>query len=83
VSGSLSTSSQPRLLVMNIEFDGKPIGTCQEWTNVNSHIPLVPVLLTVPKPPLGNHVLQLSVGSGNTNSDVNDYYNVTVIELTH
>ncbi len=81
VSGSLSTSKPALLLVMNIDFDGNRIGTCQEWINVSSHISLVPVLLTVPTPPAGNHVIELSVGSGNTASDVNDYYNVTVIEL--
>jgi hypothetical protein len=81
VSGSLSTSKPSRLLVMNIDFDGNTIGTCQEWINVNSHMSLVPVLLTIPHPPAGNHVIELSVGSGDTASDLNDYYNVTVIEL--
>jgi hypothetical protein len=81
VSGSLSTGNPARLLVMNIDFDGIRIGTCQEWINVNSHISLVPVLLSVPTPAAGNHVIALSVGSGDTSTDQNDYYNVTVIEL--
>ncbi|HET6843847.1 MAG TPA: hypothetical protein VFK06_19525 [Candidatus Angelobacter sp.] len=81
VSGSLWTSHQPKLLVMSIALDGNKIGTCQEWSNVNaSHEALVPVLLTVHNPPAGNHVIELTVASGD-NSDVNDYYNVTVVEF--
>src|SRR6267154_3242986 len=34
VSGSLSTSNPALLLVMNIDFDGNRLGTCQEWINV-------------------------------------------------
>ena len=81
VSGSLSTTSQPRLLQTGIYFDGDLIANCQEWSNVNSHLSLIPVLLTVANRPAGNHVIEITIVSGGTNSDVNDFYNVTVIEL--
>lgn len=81
VSGSLWTSHQPKLMVMNIALDGNKIGTCQEWSNVNSsHEALVPVLLTANSPAAGNHVIELTVASGDI-SDLNDYYNVTVVEF--
>jgi hypothetical protein len=81
-SGSLSTTSSPRLMQMRILFDGDQISTCQEWINVNSHGSLVPVFLTHVGAGLGNHVIELQVASGGTSSDLNDYYNVTIIELS-
>jgi hypothetical protein len=82
VSGSLSTSQKDTRMVMDIFLDTNKIGTAQEWTNPSgSHASLVPVLLTVPPQIVGNHVVELRVASANTNSDFNDFYNVTVIEL--
>lgn len=79
-SGSLSTSNPARLLQMGIYLDGDLIANGQEWINVSSHISLIPVLLTVGSRAAGNHVIELRVVSGSTSSDLNDYYNVTVIE---
>ena len=80
-SGSLSTSNPARLLQMGIYLDGDLIANGQEWINVSSHISLIPVLLTVGSRATGNHVIELRVVSGSTSSDLNDYYNVTVIEM--
>jgi len=65
---------------MNILLNGNIIGTCVVYANeTNSHKTFVPVLLTVTGIPAGNHNIQLQ-GLFGTNGDLNDFYNVTVIE---
>jgi hypothetical protein len=81
VSGSLWATTTG-LMQMGIFLDGEQIQTCNEWANPQStHLSLVPVLFTLPRQAAGNHVLELRIASGNTISDINDYYNATVVEL--
>jgi hypothetical protein len=83
VSGSLWAATPNIGLKLGIFLDGTQILTCNEFANpAGTHLSLIPVLFTVPKQPAGNHVLELRTVSGGTNSDVNDFYNATVIELT-
>jgi hypothetical protein len=79
VSGSLSSNST-QLMQLGIFLDGEQVQTCQEWVNPTGiHMSLVPVLFTTDKQPAGNHVMELRVVNGI--SDINDYYNVTVVEF--
>jgi hypothetical protein len=82
VSGSLWAATPDIKLSMGIVFDGEQIQQCTETANpAATHLTMPPLLFTVPKQPAGNHVLELRVVSGGTNSDFNDFYNATVIEL--
>jgi hypothetical protein len=82
VSGSLWAATSNIMLSIGIFLDGQQIQTCSEFANpAGTHLAMVPVFFTVPKQPAGNHVLELRVVSGGTNSDSNDIYNATVVEL--
>ena len=82
VSGSLWAATPNIGLKLGIILDGNQIQVCEEYANqAGVHLSLIPVLFTVPKQLAGNHVLELRTVSGGTNSDANDAYNATVIEL--
>lgn len=83
VSGSLF-ALQGTVMVMNISLDTDIIGNCQVANaSPSTYAALIPVLLTtVQNPPAGNHVIELTIGStANFASDVDCFFNVTVIEL--
>jgi len=82
VSGTLWATRPNPTVTMDILLDTHKIGSCKMWINPQGvHTTLPPVTLTVPQQLGGNHVLELKIESGNTSSDSNDFYNVTVIEL--
>ena len=82
VSGSLWAATPNIMLSLGIFLDGQQIQACSQFANpAATHLALVPMFFTVPKQAAGNHVLELRTVSGGTNSDTNDLYNATVVEL--
>jgi len=82
ISGSLWAATPNIKLSMGVFFDAELIQQCSEFANpAGTHLTMPALLFTVPKKAPGNHVLELRTVSGGTNSDGNDFYNATVIEL--
>jgi len=79
VSGSARTGSAPTLLAVDIELDGKVIGSIVEWFNENeSHRALVPVVIPV-QFGFGPHSIRLVPQSGATITDSNDHFNAVIM----
>jgi hypothetical protein len=66
---------------MDIKVDGAVKGQARSWTNeVDSHKAFVAAHVVVPGIERGDHKLTLEALDGTT-TDVNDYFNVAVLEL--
>ncbi len=67
------------MIGINVLLDGQSIGSSTVWTNeASSHKALVPVFIPTTLD-YENHTLTLEVLNNNTNTDLNDNFNVTLI----
>lgn len=79
VSGSAWSGNTDQLIGMNVLLDGQAIWSSTVWTNESSsHKALVPVFIPTSLS-FGDHILELEVVDNNTNTDINDNFNVTLI----
>lgn len=80
-AGSGWSSKVDSLIGMNVLVDGKPMGTAQVFTNeAASHKAFIPISVSLPGVGAGTHVVVLQPLPG-TNTDGNDFFNVTVVEV--
>jgi hypothetical protein len=67
---------------MAIKLDGTQVSSATTWSNVEkAHHAFVPESLVLRGIAAGNHTIQLAASPGDTLSDANDYFSVTVLEL--
>jgi hypothetical protein len=67
---------------MQVFFGANAVGTAQVWTNeANSHKSFVSVFPVVYNVPRGPVTIKLDRLNTQTNTDQNDFYRVTVVEL--
>ena len=82
-SGSAWTRTQWATIGMNVVVDGTTVGTVKLATNeTNSHKAMVSNVIVVSGLAAGQHAILLVPMDANTVSDVNDYYDLTVVELS-
>jgi hypothetical protein len=83
-AGSGWSSTENQLIGMNVFVNGKNVGTAQVWTNeAESHKAFVsafPVVYAKDVGP-GPVTIKLDTLNAQTNTDQNDFYRVTVVEL--
>jgi Tfp pilus assembly protein PilV len=80
-AGSGWSATKDQLIGMTVSVNNKQVGTAETWTNEPaSHKAFVSVfpVVTVPK---GNVNIKLDKLNAQTNTDQNDRYRVTVVEL--
>lgn len=78
VSGSAWSQNEGQLSIQLL-LDGNPVGEAIGFTNEgSSHKALVPVFLSSGMT-LGSHTITLEVGNGNTITDLNDNFQVSLI----
>jgi len=80
-AGSGWSGTKDQLIGITVSVNNKQVGTAETWTNESaSHKAFVSVfpVVTVPK---GNVNIKLDKLNAQTNSDGNDRYRVTVVEL--
>lgn len=66
---------------IHVLFNGTPLAKSLLWANEgNSHKALPSIFAFIPRPPAAQHTISLVPHSG-TETDQNDQFNVTVIEL--
>jgi len=67
---------------MQVFFGANAVGTAQVWTNeANSHKSFVSVFPVVYNVPRGPVTIKLDRLNAQTNTDQNNFYRVTVVEL--
>ena len=83
VAGSGWSSTQPQLIGMNVSVNGKQVGTAQVWTNeADSHKAFVSTFPVVYARDVGPGPVTIKLDKfEETNTDENDFYRVTVVEL--
>jgi hypothetical protein len=80
VSGSVSSTTAGQLVGVQVLFDRGVAGTCSVFCNAaNSHQTLIPALLQATIPGSGTHAIALVPATPSTQSDANDFYQVTLI----
>jgi len=80
--GSAWTRTLWSTIGANVVVDGSSVGSIKLATNeVNSHKALVSNVIVAPGLPAGQHTIQLVALDGNTVTDANDYFDLTVVEL--
>jgi hypothetical protein len=79
LSGSARTKNAPVQVGIDIELDGKVIGSSLVWCNENeSHRALVPVIIPA-QFSFGTHTITLKAHNSTTTTDQNDYFNVNLM----
>jgi hypothetical protein len=82
VAGSGWSSTTDQLIGMNVLVNGNEEGTAQVWTNeADSHKAFVSVFPVVKTVSGGTVTVKLDELNAQTNTDQNDFYRVTVVEL--
>jgi hypothetical protein len=78
-----SSAQQPGLIGMNVSVNGKQVGTAQVWTNeADSHKAFVSAVPVVYARDVGPGPVTIKLAAfDQTNTDENDFYRVTVVEL--
>jgi len=80
VSGSASSTTAGQSVGVTVMFDKEVIGTCSVFCNTaGSHQTLIPALLAATIPGSGTHAIALVPATASTQSDANDFYQVTLI----
>ena len=80
-AGSGWSATKDQLIGMTVSVNNKQVGTAETWTNESvSHKAFVSVFPVV-TPPKGNVNITLDKLNAQTNTDGNDRYRVTVVEL--
>jgi hypothetical protein len=81
-AGSGWSGTATQLIGMQVFFGANAVGTAQVWTNeANSHKSFVSVFPVVYNVPRGPVTIKLDRLNAQTNTDQNDFYRVTVVEL--
>ena len=79
LSGSVWSTTANQMIGVTLELDGKPIGSAEIFSNtVSVHRAVVPVQITA-KLSIGPHTITLVPLNGVTISDLNDFFNVSLI----
>ena len=80
-AGSGWSGTKDQLIGMTVSVNNQQVGTAETWTNEPaSHKAFVSVFPVV-TPPKGNVTIKLDKLNAQTNTDQNDRYRVTVVEL--
>lgn len=80
LSGTAWTQRAPTLTEVNLLLDGQSIGSAMCYANQNaSHQALRITFIIFPNLTQGNHLLQIVPANGGTVTDVNDYFQVTIL----
>lgn len=80
VSGSAYTATAGRWVGVQVLFDRGIAGNCTVFcTAANSHQTLIPALLSTTIPGSGTQAVVLMAATPDTQSDANDFYQVTLI----
>ena len=80
VSGSVSSTTAGQMVGVKVIFDREVAGTCSVFCNAaNSHQTVIPALLQASIPGSGTHAIALVPATPATQSDANDFYQVTLI----
>ena len=80
-AGSGWSSTKDKLIGMKVLVDNQEVGVAQVWTNeAASHKAFVPAFEVVNNLPKGTHTIKLEALNGDTTTDQNDYFRVTVEE---
>ena len=81
VSGTARTESAPILIGINLLMDGSGIGTpAMCWANQNdNHQALRTTFIPYDSLTFGEHTIELENAYGNTITDINDYFQVTLL----
>jgi hypothetical protein len=82
VAGSGWSSTQDQLIGMKVYVNGNEEGAAQVWTNeADSHKAFVSVFPVVKTVSGGTVTVKLDELNAQTNTDQNDFYRLTVVEL--
>ena len=81
LSGTSRTSSSPVLTGINLSLDGNFIGTAAMcWQNNNdNHMAMRTTLIPFNSLRFGTHTIEINNANSNTITDVNDYFQVTLL----
>jgi hypothetical protein len=78
VNGSIWCQSEDTMIGIGIELDGQNIGAAQIFSNGNTtHRAVVPAYIPIQLGE-GQHTLTLYLNTGETVSDVNDFYTAVI-----
>ena len=81
-AGSGWSSTKDQLIGMDVFVKGNKVGTAQVWTNeADSHKAFVSAFPVANKVPRGPVTIKLDKLNAQTNTDQNDFYRVTIVEL--
>jgi hypothetical protein len=80
LSGTARTSSAAVLTGINLSIDGASIGNAMCWANQNNnHIAMRTTLIPYNSLSFGQHTIEITNAYGSTITDVNDYFQVTLL----
>jgi len=79
VTSSLWTSTPNTMMKLFISLDGTQIATGQTWSNLQSTHRVLPTLFVGFNLTVGQHVLTLSLGGNGVTSDLNDFFNASLL----
>lgn len=79
VTSSLWSTVANTLLQLNVSLDGNQIATGQLWSNGPTTHRALPTLFINIQLPDGQHALVLSLGGSGVTSDVNDFFNASIL----
>ena len=78
VNGSVWTQQLNTMIGIEVDLDGKKVGTAYIWSNgTATHRAVVPVYIPI-KLKQGQHTLTLKVSTSQTVSDFNDFYTAVI-----
>lgn len=78
VNGSVWSPDADQMIGIGIELDGQPVGAAQIFSNGSTtHRAVVPAYIPIQLSE-GQHTLSLSLNSGATVSDINDFYTAVI-----
>jgi len=80
LSGTARTASAAVLTGINLSLDGTNIGNAMCWANQNNnHIAMRPTFIPYDSLTFGQHTIEITNAYGSTITDVNDYFQVTLL----
>ncbi len=80
LSGTARTASAALLTGINLSLDGTSIGKAMCWANQNNnHIAMRTTLIPYGSLTFGQHTIEITNAYGSTITDVNDYFQVTLL----
>ncbi|MGB2604679.1 MAG: hypothetical protein WBC78_13865, partial [Candidatus Sulfotelmatobacter sp.] len=79
VTSSLWTTTLNTMMKLLVSLDGTQIATGQTWSNAQSTHRVLPTLFIGFNLTVGQHVLMLSVAGDGVTSDLNDFFNASLL----